>query len=112
MSSEYTVDRPASRARPLGDAPGQALGNGGLAHAGLAHQQRVVLAAAAQDLDHALDLVLAADQRVDLAVLGQLVQVLGELLQRRALAVALAASFSPSLAAARCPWRARAARSS
>jgi hypothetical protein len=71
----------------LGDAPGQALGNGGLAHAGLAHQQRVVLAAAAQDLDHALDLVLAADQRVDLAVLGGLVEVLGELLQRRGLFV-------------------------
>lgn len=30
------------------DAPGQALGNGGLAHAGLADQQRVVLAAAAR----------------------------------------------------------------
>ena len=52
----------------LGDAPGQALGDRGLADAGLADQQRVVLAPAAQDLDHALDLVLAADQRIDLAV--------------------------------------------
>ena len=67
----------------LRDAPGQALGDGGLAYTGFTHQQRVVLAAAAQDLDDALDLVLAADQRVDLAFLGQLVLVLGELLQRR-----------------------------
>jgi hypothetical protein len=71
----------------LGDAPGQAFGDGGLAHAGFAHQQRVVLAPAAQHLDDTLDLVLAADQRVDLAVAGLLVQVLRELVQRRALGV-------------------------
>jgi hypothetical protein len=89
----------------LHDAPGQAFGDRGLAHAGLTHQQRVVLAAAAQDLDHALDLVLAADQRIDLAVLGRLVQVLRELLERRSLLVLLAAllafgagRFSPLLA--------------
>ena len=45
----------------------QPLGDRGLADAGLADEQRVVLAAAAQDLDHALELVLAADQRIDLA---------------------------------------------
>ena len=73
----------------LGDAPCQALGNRGFAHASLTHQQRVVLAATAQDLDRALDLVVAPDQRVDLAVLGSLVQVLGVLLQRRRLLVAL-----------------------
>ncbi len=72
----------------LGDAPGQAFGDGGLADAGLADQQRVVLAPAAQDLDHALDFVLAADQRVDLAVARELVQVLRELVQRRGLGIA------------------------
>jgi hypothetical protein len=36
---------------------GQAFGDGGLADAGIAHQKRVVLAAAAQHLDAALDLV-------------------------------------------------------
>ena len=77
----------------MGDAPGQALGDGGLADTGLAHQQRVVLAPAAQDLDDALDLVLAPDQRIDLAVLGQLVQVLRELLQGRALFALLVAAF-------------------
>ena len=84
----YSLDMGALLAgtKYRGDAPGQALGDGGLAHTGLAHQQRVVLAAAAQDLDDALNLSIAADERIDLAVLGELVQVLGELIQRRALA--------------------------
>ena len=69
----------------LRDAPGQALGDRRLAHTGLAHQQRVVLAAAAQDLDHALDLVLTADQRIDLAFLGLRIEVDRELLERRSL---------------------------
>ena len=54
----------------LDDAPRQAFGDRGLADAGLADQQRVVLAPAAQHLDHALELVLAADQRIDLARLA------------------------------------------
>jgi len=73
----------------LGDAPGQAFGNGGLAHAGFAHEQRVVLATTAQNLNDALDLVVATNERVDLALFGGLVQVLGELLQRRGFLVAL-----------------------
>ncbi len=71
----------------LRDSPGQALGDRGLADAGLADQQRVVLAPAAQDLDHALDLVLAADQRIDAAFAGLHVEVLRELVQRRALGI-------------------------
>ncbi|MNJ32405.1 hypothetical protein D3C77_270700 [compost metagenome] len=57
------------------DLARQAFGDGGLADAGIADQQRVVLGAAAQDLDRALDLGLAADQRVDLALAGLLVEV-------------------------------------
>jgi hypothetical protein len=53
----------------------QALGDGGLADAGVADQQRVVLAAAAEHLDAALDLLLAADQRVDVALAGLGVEV-------------------------------------
>jgi hypothetical protein len=49
------------------DALRQALDDGGLAHAGLADQHRVVLAAALQHLDGAADLVVAADHRVELA---------------------------------------------
>ena len=65
------------------DAPGQALGDGGLAHASLADQQRVVLAAAAQHLDDTLDLVLASDQGIDAAGQRGGVQVIGILIQRR-----------------------------
>ena len=71
----------------LRDAPGQAFGNRRLAHTSLAHQQGVVLAATTQDLDHPLHLILAPDQRIDLAVLGELVEVLRVLLQRRGLLV-------------------------
>ena len=50
------------------DALGEALGDGGLADARLANQAGVVLLAAVQNLDDALDLLLAADNRVELAV--------------------------------------------
>jgi hypothetical protein len=50
------------------DALGEALDDGGLADAGLAEQHRVVLGAAREDLHHALDLVGAADDRVELAL--------------------------------------------
>ena len=89
------VERPDGRAQQhlghlaLDDAPREPLGDGGLADAGLADEQRVVLAAAAEDLDGPLDLHLATDQRVDLAGLGLLVEVGGVLLERAsALAVA------------------------
>ena len=66
-----------------GDDPlGEALDDRGLADAGLADQHRVVLGAAGEDLDHAADLVVAADDRVELAVLGGLREVAAELLQR------------------------------
>ena len=52
------------------DAARQALGDRGLADAGVADEQRIVLLAAAQHLDGAADLGVAADQRIDLAVLA------------------------------------------
>ena len=57
------------------DAAGEALDDGGLAHAGLADEDRVVLGAAGEDLDDAADLVVAADDRVELALAGQLGEV-------------------------------------
>ncbi len=51
----------------LDDALGQALGDRRLADAGIADIERVVLGAAAEHLDGAVDLGLAADQRIDLA---------------------------------------------
>jgi hypothetical protein len=63
---------------PLGDAQRQPLDQGGLADAGIAHVDRVVLAPPLQDVERALELGLAADQRVDGAFPGHLGQVLGE----------------------------------
>ena len=57
------------------DLARQAFGDGGLAHAGIAHEQRIVLLAAAENLDGALDFGGAADQRIDPARLGLLVQI-------------------------------------
>ena len=45
----------------------EALGERGLAHAGVADEDGVVLAATAEDLHRALELVGAADQRIELA---------------------------------------------
>ena len=52
------------------DAAGQALDDGGLADAGLADQHRVVLGAAREHLDDPADLLVAADDRVELALPG------------------------------------------
>ncbi len=72
----------------FGHRLGQAFHDGRLAHARLAQQHRVVLGAAAEDLDHALDFLFAADHRVQLALDGQLGQVAPEGGQRGRLAVA------------------------
>ncbi len=50
------------------DPERQPLGDGRLADARIAHEERVVLRPPAEDLDGALDLVVAADEDVDLAV--------------------------------------------
>ena len=59
----------------------QALDDGGLADAGLADQHRVVLGPARQHLHDALDLLLAADHRVELALAGELGEVPTELVE-------------------------------
>ena len=93
----------------LDDLARQALGDRRLADAGLADIERIVLGPAAQHLDGALDLVLAADQRIDAALAGLLVEVDAVGGQR------LVALLGPALAAAlllgaRDPAGARAAR--
>ncbi len=59
------------------DAERQTLDDGGLADAGLADQDGVVLGAAGEDLDGAADLFVAADDGIDLAIAGGLGQVAG-----------------------------------
>ena len=75
------------------NAPRQALGNRRFSDTRLAHQQGVVFAAAAQNLDDPLDLVLAANQGVNLSILGHLVEVLGVLLQGRGFFIFLGGSL-------------------
>src|SRR3954463_12229633 len=78
----------------VGDPLGQALDDGGLADAGLAHQDGVVLGTAGEDLHDPLDLGLATDDRVELALGRQLGQVAPELVEqlRGLLALALSAA--------------------
>ena len=73
-----------------GDALGQALGDGGLADARLADEDGVVLGAAGQDLDDTLDLLIAADDGIQLAGARRLRQVAGELGEGLVLLVGLA----------------------
>ncbi len=61
--------------RSVDDLCSEPFRDGGLANAGIADQKRVVLAAAAEHLDAALDLVVAADQRVDVPFAGLGIQV-------------------------------------
>jgi hypothetical protein len=72
------------------DPLGQALDHGGLADAGLADEHRVVLRAAREDLHDPLDLGLPADDRVELAVRGELGQVAPELVEQLGGLLALA----------------------
>ena len=76
------------------NAARQTFGNGGFANAGFADQQRVVLASAAEDLDHAFQFAVTANQRVDLSLLGKDVQVDRVLFQRAALCFLSALSIA------------------
>ena len=69
----------------LGDAQGDALGNGRLADARLADQAGIVFLAARQDLDGAVDLLLAADHAVHLAVARLPRQILAVIVEELAL---------------------------
>jgi hypothetical protein len=63
------------------DALGEALGDGRLAHARLADQHRVVLGPPREHLDDATDLLVAPDDRVELAIARVAGQVAAVLLQ-------------------------------
>src|SRR5205814_4705573 len=57
------------------DALGQTFDDRGLADAGLADEHRVVLRAPREHLDHAADLFIAPDDRIDLALASKLGQI-------------------------------------
>ena len=62
---------------------------GGLADAGLADQDGIVLGAARQHLDHAADFLVAADDRIELAVARQLGQIAAVSLERLVFALGI-----------------------
>ena len=64
------------------DAAGEAFDDGGFAHAGLADEHRVVLGAARKHLDHAANLLVAADDGVELAAAREFGEVLGVFFKR------------------------------
>ena len=66
----------------LDDLAGEPFRDRGLPDTGIADVEWVVLRAAAQDLDGPVDLGDPPDQRVDLAQIGLLVEVDGELRER------------------------------
>ena len=65
----------------LDDVLGEALDDCGLADTGLADEHRVVLRAAREHLHDPLDLLLAADHRVELALAGRCGEVASELIE-------------------------------
>ena len=81
---------------PVGDALGKALGNGGLADAGLADEAGVILLSAVQDLDHTLQFFFPADHAVKLSLAGAACQVDAVAVEK----LPLAAVFRRSLARA------------
>ena len=64
------------------DALRESLDDRRLSDSGLADQNRVVLGPSRQHLDHAADLLVAADHRIQLSDLSELGQIATELLQR------------------------------
>ena len=68
------------------DELGKPLGDGGLAHAGLADKQGVVLRAARENLLDAVDFAFAPDDRVERVLGRELGEIGAELLERGALA--------------------------
>ena len=87
--------------RRLGDVAGddalrEPLDDRSLADAGLADQDRVVLRAARQHLDHASDLLVAADDRIEPPRLGRLGQVAPELRERLVAALGVGGRDAPA----------------
>src|SRR6185369_16678238 len=75
------------------DLAREPFGDRGLSDAWIADVERVVLRPPAEDLNGPVDLGHAADQRIDLALAGLLVEVDGELLQRGFLLAAFLLAF-------------------
>ena len=87
---QHMDGHPLQRRRHIafGNAQCQAFDHGGLADAGLTREDRVVLAAAHQDVDGLADFQVTPNHGIDLAIPGTLREVGRELVERRGLACA------------------------
>jgi hypothetical protein len=81
VEGEEALVLEASGTSPRTMRCGQALGDGGLAHARLADEHRVVLGLAGEDADDVADLLVAADDRVELLLRAELDEVLAVFLE-------------------------------
>ena len=64
------------------DALREAFGDGGFAHAGLADQHGIIFGAPRENLHHAANLFVAADDRIEFAAPRELGQIAGILFER------------------------------
>src|SRR5205814_1022743 len=85
VESKHSLALERLRNVPLDDPVREALGDRGLSYARLADERGVVLGAPAQDLDDPLDLLLATDDRIELARLRHRGEIHAELVERRRL---------------------------
>ena len=69
------------------DGHGETFDDGGFANARFAQQDRIVFRAAADDLDDAFDLLVAADDRIKLVLFRQIGEIATEVLEGRILVV-------------------------
>ena len=91
----------------LGDHPGKTFRQRRFANACVPHVQRIVLAAAAENLDSALDFDVTADQRIDFPLDGPLIQIGGVFFQRRRIRLALGVDGRVLVVARRIAWHLR-----
>ena len=82
VEREQLLVAQAFRHVAIDDAQREAFDDRGLADARLADQHRIVLGAARQNLDRAADLLVAADDRIELAGARRLGEIAGIFLQR------------------------------
>src|SRR5690606_14016623 len=77
---------------------GEAFDDRGFTDPGFTEQHRIVLRAAAEDLDGAFDFAAASDDRIEFALLSQFSQIAAKAVQRRRLALAALAAAAGALA--------------
>ena len=80
----------------VGDFLGEPFRDRGFADARFTEQHRIVLRAAAKNLDHALDFIMPADNGIEFAFLGELSQVAAKGAQRRRLDILFPGSRLPA----------------